>query len=83
MSTRVLEHTQSSKAKKSHIFAHINDCDVCKQGKRGVHDFHILRKCVDETECRIAEALCIKRFRPAINKQLHDQGSSHILRIWR
>ena len=83
MTTRVQEHTHPSLAKKSHIFAHINNCEGCKHGQREVHDFHIIRKCVDETECRIAEALCIKRFRPAINKQLHDQGSSHILRIWK
>ena len=83
MTTRVMEHTQSPHCKKSHVFAHINNCDKCKQCKPGVHDFHVLRKCVDETECRIAEALSIKRFRPAINKQLHDQGLSHILRIWR
>ena len=80
---RVFEPTNSSQAKKSHIFAHINNCTSCKCRHVGVEDFRVLRKCVDETECRIAEALCIKRFRPTINKQLHDQGSSHILRIWK
>ena len=84
MTTSVLEHTQPSPAaKKSHVFAHIKNCKSCKNGQRSVHDFRVMRRCNDETECRISEALCIKRFRPVINKQLHAQGSSHILRIWK
>ena len=80
---RVAEHTVPAKAKKSHVFGHIENCVSCKRKQHGVNDFHVLQRCVDETECKIAEAFHIKKERPAINKQLYAQGSSLILRVWK
>ena len=81
--TRSAEHTVPSRAKKSHVYAHIKECTSCNQQSQSVHDFKVLQHCVDETECKIAEAFMIKKFRPVINKQLFAQGSSLILRVWK
>ena len=83
MIARAAEHIVPALAKKSHVFAHIKNCDPCKRGKLNVSNFKVLRKCVDETDCKIAEAFAIKKDRPVINKQLFAQGTSLTLRVWK
>ena len=83
MIARAAEHIVPALAKKSHVFAHIKNCDPCKCGKLNVSNFKVLRKCVDETDCKIAEAFAIKKDRPVINKQLFAQGTSLTLRVWK
>ena len=60
---------------------HIENYVSCKRKQHGVNDFRVLQRCVDETECKIAEAFHIMKTRPAINKQLFVQGSLLILRV--
>ena len=83
MVTRTAEHIVPALAKKSHVFAHIKNCDSCKGSQLSVHDFKVLQHCVDETECKIAEAFAIKKCRPVINKQLFAQGTSLTLKVWK
>ena len=82
MITRVDEHTLEKKGKKSHVFKHIKDCGDCKQQGVTLNDFKILKRCQDKIECRVSEALAIKRLKPSINKQLFANGSSLILNVW-
>ena len=72
-----------SKAKNSHVYAHIENCVSCKARKPEVCNFKVMQRCKDETDCKIAEAFAIKKNRPVINKQLFAQGSSLILRVWK
>ena len=81
--SRVAEHTVPSKAKNSHVYAHIENCVSCKARKPEVCNFKVMQRCKDETDCKIAEAFAIKKNRPVINKQLFAQGSSLILRVWK
>ena len=83
MITRTTKHFFPVLAKKSHVFAHIKNCDSCKGSQLSVHDFKVLQHCVDETECKIAEAFAIKKCRPVINKQLFAQGTSLTLKVWK
>ena len=80
--TRVSEHTCQKKGKSSHVWKHIKDCRDCKQQGVTLNHFKILKRCQDAMECRVAEALAIKQFKPPLNKQLFANGSSLILNVW-
>ena len=47
-----------------HLTDQEKDLQKCNLQLVAVEDFRVLRNCVDGTECRTADALCIKRFRP-------------------
>ena len=78
--TRAEEHT--SKNTKSHVRKHISECAGCNNANVGFNDLKVLKHYSDEMECKLGEALAIKKFRPILNKQLFAQGSSLILNIW-
>ena len=48
-----------------------------------IDNFKILKFCRDEFECRVAEALIIKKLRPSLNKQMLSQGTSLFLKIFK
>ena len=65
------------------IQEHLKACLTCSQNNVSHVDFEILRRCRNETQCRLHEAFAIKRFRPVLNKQLYAEGASKILHVWK
>ena len=82
LTTRVNEHTVPSLAKSSHVYKHIVDCGACSAAHIDVNNFRVLKQCRNETDCKLAEAFAIKRWKPSINKQMFAKGSSLLLNVW-
>ena len=80
--TRVEEHTDLTKNTKSHVKSHILACDGCRNADVSFDDFTVLKHYSSEMDCKVGEALAIKKHRPFINKQLFANGASMILNIW-
>ena len=80
--TRVAEHTELTKNTKSHVKSHILECDGCRNAEVSLNDFIVLKHYSSEMDCKVGEALAIKKHRPLINKQLFANGASMILNIW-
>ena len=80
--TRVEEHTDLTKNTKSHVKSHILACDGCRNADVSFDDFTILKHYSSEMDCKVGEALAIKKHRPFINKQLFANSASMILNIW-
>ena len=81
LSVRAREHTRLATGNTA-ISDHIRSCETCQSRPLNFHDFSILSKCNTKFECNIKEALFIKNFQPKLNKQLHNSGSSFILKIF-
>ena len=79
--TRVHEHVALSSSK-SEIKTHIKNCPVCFNKKLDVNNFQILKQCKNSFNTRISEALCIRQFRPKMNKQLLTKGTSYFLKVF-
>ena len=75
---RVKEHLKGNKA----VSDHISNCDICRNKNITVNNFGILKKCRNKFETMISEALLIKRYNLALNKQLTKPGITHTLRIF-
>ena len=57
-------------------------CDGCRNADVSFDDFTVLKHYSSEMDCKVGEALAIKKHRPFINKQLFANGASMILNIW-
>ena len=77
------EHLNFKSGKQSEIKDHVMNCDDCQKSKLSFADFSVLRRCRSELHAKLFEAFAIKRFRPALNKQLFAQGASKILHVWK
>ena len=76
-------NTQTSqKNTKSHVCSHILSCDGCKDARVNFTNFEVLKHYSSEMDCKVGEALAIKKHRPHINKQLFANGASLILNVW-
>ena len=82
LSTRAEEHTDLTKNTKSHVRSHILSCDGCKDARVNFTNFEVLKHYSSEMDCKVGEALAIKKHRPHINKQLFANGASLILNVW-
>ena len=81
--TRVSEHVELHKADpKSEIKSHIYNCAACHSCFLGVDNFEILKRCRNNYDTKICEALRIKQFKPKLNKQLLTKGSSYFLKVF-
>ena len=82
LSLRVNEHLSLNKKTKTAVGKHIVNCCTCKQHAFTLHDFHIVKRCQTPGETRVQEALLIRKFSPAINKQLYLAGASFVLSVY-
>ena len=78
---RAMEHLDLKKGKTA-ITKHIKSCETCISGNIDYNHFEIFNQCKTKFECVIKEALFIKKLNPAINKQLHNSGSSFPLNVF-
>ena len=76
-----MEHLDLKKGKTA-ITKHIKSCETCISGNLDYNHFEIFNQCKTKFECVIKEALFIKKLNPAINKQLHNSGSSFLLNVF-
>ena len=82
ISTRVKEHLTPKENEKSAITKHIFRCQTCKKSQLSIDNFSILKECRSDYSCKVNEALFIKKSRPVLNKQQHNQGQSYLLRVF-
>ena len=73
LTTRIEEHLNLKKTSGSRtaVTSHIFECFDCKKEN---HNFNIVKKCKNDCEAKIHEALLIRKFDPEINKQLFQKG---------
>ena len=81
--TRCNEHIDFKCAQKSEVCTHILNCDACGKCTISPRHFSIIRNCRDETDCKLFEALNIKRLKPVLNKQLFAQGAAIMLKVFK
>ena len=80
--TRAKEHVTPKVKPTSEIKNHIFKCETCKKSQLSENNFSILKQCDNEFTCRVAEALCIKKLRPRLNKHMFTHGQSYVLRVF-
>ena len=81
MTLRVADHIR--KSSKTAIGIHRKSCQTCQNTKLSTEHFKILKKCRDEKETKIHEALEIVKRNPSMNRQLHkNKGASFILNVF-
>ena len=66
----------------SAIAHHILSCGTCQLKLPTANNFKILKKCRTAYETKIHEAILIKRYKPKLNRQLHDSGVSFLLNVF-
>ena len=76
--TRISEHLDPKK--KSAVTKHLADCPACRH--HGKKQFSVLKKCRDDNETRVQEALLIREIHPLLNVQLHNSGAGTLLHIF-
>ena len=79
--TRAKEHLNLGSLVKSKIKEHILECNLCnkKDTDSLMHSFVVIKKCSSDYQCKIHEALEIKKDQTKLNKQLYENGSSFLL----
>ena len=68
--TRAKEHLNLGSSVKSKIKDHIIDCNLCNKKDMDslIHSFSVIKKCSSDYDCKIHEALIIKKHQPKLNK---------------
>ena len=84
MVARAKEHLNLGSSVKSKIKDHIIECNLCnKKDMNGLlHCFSAIKKYSSDYDCKIHEALLIKKHQPKLNKQLYENGSSFLLQLF-
>ena len=79
--TRAKENLNLGSSVKSKLKEHISECNLCnkKDTDSLIHCFIVIKKCLSDYDCRIHEALIIKKHQPKLNKQSHENGSSFLI----
>ena len=77
---RCLEHLELDKPEQSEIKEHLKKCQICKVCN--VDNFEILKKCKNNQESQINEAIFIKSQVPSLNKNLFNKGSLYTLKVY-
>ena len=81
LTLRVADHIR--KRSTTAVGVHRKSCQTCQNAKLSTDHFKILKKCRDEQETKIHEALQIVKRNPSINRQLHkNKGASFILNVF-
>ena len=82
--TRAKEHLNLGSSVKSKIKDHIIECNLCNKKDMDslIHRFSVIKKCSSDYDCKIHEALLIKKHQLKLNKQLYENGSSFLLQLF-
>ena len=81
LTLRVADHIR--KRSTTAVGVHRRSCQTCQNAKLSTDHFKILKKCRDEQDTKIHEALQIVEQNPSINRQLHkNKGASFILNVF-
>ena len=67
--------------KNTEVKTHIKGCIYCKNHVN-VDSFEVIKKCFNNFDTLIHEALNIRKNDPELNKQLYNKGSSFTLKIF-
>ena len=79
--TRVKEHLDINKTTKSEVKTHIKSCLYCREHAK-CDSFQVIKKCQNNFNALVHEALLIRRHNPKLNKQLFQKGSLFTLKIF-
>ena len=80
--TRVGEHLSLSKGyQSSEVKSHVKNCPNCVLNA-SFDSFSIVKKCFNNFDACIHEALLVRRHNPVLNRQLFTGGSSHTLKVF-
>ena len=73
-----------SSSVKSKIKNHIIECNLCNKKDMDslIHRFSVIKKCSSDYDCKIHEALLIKKHQLKLNKELYENGSSFLLQLF-
>ena len=81
LAVRSLEHLEFKNEKpKSEVKVHLKSCEICQNCS--IDNFEILKKCKNDHENKICEAMFIKSDNPKLNKNLFNKGSFVTLKIY-
>ena len=81
LSVRGLEHLEFSQPKpEGEIKTHLQSCSICQ--KSTLDNFQIMKKCRNDHETKINEAMCIKNENPKLNKSLFNKGSLYTFKLY-
>ena len=73
LAVRSLEHLEFKKVKpEGEVKSHLKSCEICQNCT--IDNFDILKKCKNDREVKISEAMFIKRENPRLNKNLFNKG---------
>ena len=81
LAVRSLEHLEfKSENPKSEVKVHLKSCQTCQNCS--IDNFEVLKKCKNDHENKICEAMFIKSENPKLNKNLFNKGSFVTLKIY-
>ena len=81
LAVRSLEHLEfKSENPKSEVKVHLKSCQTCQNCNSD--NFEVLKKCKNDHENKICEAMFIKSENPKLNKNLFNKGSFVTLKIY-
>ena len=80
--TRRDEHFDFKKKNLTPVAHHVMDCESCRQGDFLKKSIEIVKKCSNNFDCEIHEALMIQNCKPSINTQLFESGASFKLMVF-
>ena len=82
--TRAKEHLNLCSSVKSKIKHHIIECNLCNKKDMDslINRFSVIKKSSSDYDCKIHEALIIKKYQPKLNKQMYENGSSFLLQLF-
>ena len=81
LAVRSLEHLEFEKKEpKSEVKVHLSQCKICQSSS--IDNFEVLKKCKNDRETKICEAMFIKSENPKLNKNLFNKGSFYTLKIY-
>ena len=81
LAVRSLEHLEFGKDEpKSEVKVHLRSCKMCQSCN--IDNFEILKKCKNDHETKICEAMFIKSENPKLNKNLFNKGSFYTLKVY-
>ena len=80
--TRVGEHLSLSKEyQNSEVKSHVKKCPNCVLNA-GSYSFSVVKKCSNNFDACIHEALLVRRQNPVLNRQLFTGGSSYTPKVF-
>ena len=80
--TRRDEHFDFKKKNLSPVALHVTDCQSCQQGDNLENKIRIIKRCTNNFDCEISEALLIQNEKPFLNTQLFESGASYKLKVF-